>query len=395
MLVAPILPQTRWRIQKTEQYARLSPQLKRWPSIPELRTMNLSGKRILIVKPSSLGDVVHTLPLAHAIKRCYPTCHIGWIVQKGFVAMLESDPAVDEIIPVFIPSTSDPKAPRGAFLAAAKATWQVIRRLRKRFLDAPHDIVLDLHASFRSGLMVRTNPGGLRIGFADAKELNTWFQHELIVPRSDLTHAVDKNLAFAERLGCQVMPVDFRVHTSPAARTRVRKFLDQEGVDESQRLVYANPAARWETKFWTVEAWAELADRLTEGAGAAVVFAGGSGDEPYIRRIAARAKADSVLVAAAKLNLAESTALIEASDVYVGVDSGPMHIAAFLETPVIALFGPTDPAKVGPYGPGHRVIRRGGLDCLACRKRSCANRLCLEGLSAETVYQETVKLMGW
>jgi heptosyltransferase I len=356
--------------------------------------MNLSGKRILIVKPSSLGDVVHTLPLVHAFKRCHPSCHIGWIVQKGFAPMLEPDPSVDEIISIFIPSTSDPQAPKGALFDAAKATWDTIRRLRRQFRTASYDIVLDLHASFRSGLLALTNPGGLRVGFADAKELNTWFQHVRIAPRPGLSHAVDKNLAFAEHFGCHVESDDFRVHTSPAARENIRQFLDQEGVGEARRLVYANPAARWQTKFWTAHAWAELADRFTETAHARVVFAGSPADVPYIRRIVALTKT-SPLVAAGRLNLPEATALIQASDVYVGVDSGPMHIAAFLGTPVVALFGPTDPSKVGPYGKGHRVIRRTDLECLACRKRSCANRVCLEGLTADAVFRETVELMGW
>ena len=101
------------------------------------------------------------------------------------------------------------------------------------------------------------------------------------------------------------------------------------------------------------------------------------------------------IIAAGRLDLAEAVALIEAADVYVGVDSGPMHIAAFAGTRVVALFGPTDPAKVGPYGEGHIVIRRTELDCLACRKRSCADRKCLEGISGPRIFEATVALMGW
>lgn len=149
----------------------------------------LEKKRVLVVKPSSLGDVVHTLPVVHAIKRCYPTCHIGWIVQRTFTSILESDPALDEIIPIFIPSTSDPFAPRGAFLAAVRATISTFRSLRNRFQATPYDIVLDLHASFRSGLLGITNPRALRIGFADAKELNTYFHHRLVMPDPAQPHA--------------------------------------------------------------------------------------------------------------------------------------------------------------------------------------------------------------
>jgi len=356
--------------------------------------MDLTDKRILIVKPSSLGDVVHTLPLVHALRRNHPSCFIGWIVQKGFQGILESDPAIDEIIPISIPSTSDPHAARGALIRAASATLATLRRLRKRFKDHPYDLVLDLHASFRSGLLGLTNPRGFRIGFRDAKELNTLFQHRLVGNNPDNRHAVEKNVAFAEYFGSSTIREDYRIVVDPKARKRVREFLRESGSPEGTRIAYANPAARWETKFWTVEAWAELADLLIEQAGAAVVLAGSPDDAAHILTISDRMKQKPV-IAAGKLNLAEAVALIEAADVYVGVDSGPMHIAAFAGTPVVALFGPTDPTKVGPYGKGHRVIRRTELDCLACRKRSCPDRICLEGISAQAVFDATIELMGW
>lgn len=356
--------------------------------------MNPADKRILIIKPSSLGDVVHTLPVVHAIKRCHPSCHIGWIVQKGFSAILEADPAVDEIIPIFIPSTSDPLAPRDAFLRAASATVRTVTELRRRFRSDPYHIVLDLHASFRSGLLGSTNPKGLRIGFSDAKELNTLFQHHRLTADPGKPHAVDKNLVFAEFLGCTPQPRDFRLVTGASARDRVADFLRGAGIGESDRVVYANPAARWHTKMWTVQAWAELADLLIRRAGATVVFSGSPEDVPHIRSITQLTR-ETPLVAAGRLNLSEAIALMEAANVYVGVDSGPMHIAAFTDTPVVALFGPTDPAKVGPYGAGHRVIRREGLDCLACRKRSCEDRQCLERISPEEVFNETRDLLGW
>ena len=355
--------------------------------------MNLADKRILIVKPSSLGDVVHTLPVVHAIKRSHPSCHIGWIVQRGFAPILEADPSVDEIIPIFIPSTSDPLAPRGAFFRAASATVRTVGQLRDRFRKHPYDIILDLHASFRSGLLGITNPNGFRIGFSDAKELNTLFQRHRLTPAPGKPHAVDKNLAFAAYLGCTPVPEDFRVVTSAQSRERVAAFLRDSGIRAGDRVVYANPAARWSTKMWTHHAWAELADLLIQRTGAAVVFSGSPQDVPHILRITDLSR-ETPVVAAGRLSLPEAVALIEASDVYVGVDSGPMHIAAFAGTPVIALFGPTDPAKVGPYGTGHRVIRRENLDCLGCRKRSCEERRCLEGISAQEVFHATMDVLG-
>ncbi len=255
--------------------------------------------------------------------------------------------------------------------------------------------MLDLHASFRSGLLALANPGGMRMGFADAKELNTLFQHERIKPSSGRTHAVDKNLAFAERLGCGRSARGFsRVHRGSmharrfAVSSKTQEFTNQSGWYTQIPL----PVGRRNSGLWTPGLNSRTC--LIEQAGAVVVFSGSPADVPYISMIREQMK-NEPLIAAGKLSLSEATALIEASDVYVGVDSGPMHIAAFTGTRIVALFGPTDPAKVGPYGSGHTVIRRTDLDCLACRKRSCSNRQCLEGISPQTVFEETVRLLGW
>jgi ADP-heptose:LPS heptosyltransferase len=356
--------------------------------------MDLSRKRILIVKPSSLGDIVHTVPLVHAIKRCFPSSYVGWVVQRAFQGILEHDPAIDEIIPIFIPSTSDPQAGRSAYFNAFTATLRTMKDLRKRLKGRAYDYVFDLHASFRSGLLGMMNPGGTRIGFRDAKELNPLFQHERLVTDPGRPHAVDKNLAFAELFQCRPTTEDFRIITGAAEREAVRRFFVEADVADTDRVVYANPAARWETKLWTVDNWARLADLLMLRSNAKVIFGGGPGDVPAIRLITEKMTASPV-VSAGKLSLAEAVALIEAADVYVGVDSGPMHIAAFAGTPVVALFGPTDPDLVGPYGAGHRVIQHDSIDCLFCRKRSCENPRCLEEIPPDRVLEETVKLLNW
>jgi len=115
---------------------------------------------------------------------------------------------------------------------------------------------------------------------------------------------------------------------------------------------------------------------------------------PQIRSIMGAMRKKAVC-AAGRLSLSEAVALMEMSDVYVGVDSGPMHIAAFVRKPVVAIFGPTDPAKVGPYGQSHRIIRRTELDCLACRKRYCNECLCMQRIASRDVFSATVELLGW
>lgn len=357
-----------------------------------------NGKKILIIKQSSLGDIVHTLPVAHAIKRCFPDCVLGWIVQHSFAPLLEADDSVDTIYPIHIPSTSDPQAGRWSWLKAIQPTISTVQKLRRQFQQQPYDLILDLHASFRSGLLGRTNPGGERVGFNDAKELNTFFQKHLITIPARTEHAQDKNLLFCDYLGIQVQEEDFHLCTSEEDRQIIQYFLGSQQMSAGRPLIYANPAARWQSKFWPVEHWAILADKL-HNKGIPIIFGGSPQDRKYIALITRLMKTEP-LVAAGHLTLPQSAALIQHASLYIGLDSGPMHIAALARTPVIALFGPTHPDKVGPYiGPHslgkneHRIIRATELDCLECRKRECAHRSCMQRISPEAVYESAISIL--
>ena len=354
--------------------------------------MDIDISRILIVKPSSLGDIVHTLPMVHALKRCFPGCRLGWIVQDVFAELLERDPAIDAVYPIHISSTSDPQAGRFAYLRAFKETLTTLQMLRRRLKSHPCDLVLDLHASFRSGLLGQTNPGGLRIGFKDGRELNTLFQNQLLPVPGHVEHALDKNLLFCDHLNCKVADEDFHICCSSGDKSAVHTFLQQQGIDENSPIIYANPAARWQTKFWPKEQWAELADRFS-GQGRVMVFGGSSQDSLYIESIT-RLMTTEPIVAAGRFSLPESVALIQRSCLYVGLDSGPMHMAALAGVPVVALFGPTHPARVGPYGVEHRIVRADNLDCLECRQRTCDHLSCMRGISVQKVYDAAILLLN-
>ena len=349
-------------------------------------------ERILIIKPRSLGDIIHTLPLAHALKRCQPQCFIGWVVEQAFSSLLKADPSIDAIYPIHIPSTSDPDTGKSAYLAALRATVTTLRQLRRSFRDYPYGRVLDLQASFRSGLLALMNPGGRRTGFADARELNTLFQHERIPVPAEITHALDKNLLFAAHLGCDVRPEDFFLSTSAEAEKEVDAFLLAAGFHSGGRLVYVLPAARWQSKHWLTERWGELVDRLAT-RGLQCVFGGSAADLPLLRQIGA-AMHHKPLVAAGQLSLLAGAALLKRSALYVGVDTGPMHMAALAGRPVVALFGPTHPERVGPYNTTGRVLQVAGLDCLCCRRRSCSHQSCMQGISVEMVEQAVLELFA-
>ena len=353
--------------------------------------MDLDNQRILIIKPSSLGDIVHTLPLVHALKRSFSGIHLGWIVQAGFADLLGRDPAVDTVYPITIASTSDPGAGRSAWLVAGRQTLATIRRMRTALAAAPYDLVLDLHASFRSGLLGRTNPGGLRIGFADARELNTFFQQQKVVVPEDVEHALEKNLLFADHLGCSACAEDFFMSCTEHDARMVQGLLAEHGIGATEKIIYANPAARWQTKFWPAEHWARLADDFAS-RNLTMVFGGSALDLEYIATIARQMQTPAI-VAAGRTGLPQTVALLQRSSLYVGLDSGPMHMAARCGTPVVALFGPTHPARVGPYRVAHKIVRARDLDCLECRRRSCDHLSCMKNISVPMVRDAALGLL--
>ncbi len=299
--------------------------------------------RILIVKPSSLGDVVHALPTVNRIRRHWPDAHIAWLINDNLVSLLTNCPLINEVIPF----------PRRDYCALPS----LFRRLRAgRF-----DIVVDLQGLLRSGLFTVATGAPRRIGLSDAREGSRMFYNEVIpIPR---IHAVDRYLRAAEHLGCPDIPVEFPLGVGGIPR---------EG------WIAINPSARWDTKLWGDERYAQLIRRLPSDR---VVLTDSAAERGRIECIAQGCR-----------NLAGKTSLPELVDLYarcavvVTNDSGPMHIAAGVGTPVVAIFGPTDPALTGPYGEQH-VILRAGVDCSPCLKGRCFHQPPMECMTKVTVEQ--------
>lgn len=229
------------------------------------------------------------------------------------------------------------------------------------------------------------------MGFKGARELNSFFQDQLVAVPENIEHALEKNLLFGDKLNCSVSAEDFYMCSSSEDVHEVNLFFYQKDLADDVKIIYANPTARWQTKFWSAEKWAELAD-LFFARGTVMVFGGSWQDLSYIETITGFMKTPSV-VAAGRFNLPQSLALLQRSSLYVGLDSGPMHMAALCKIPVVALFGPTHPSRVGPYGVEHRIVRTEDLDCLECRKRSCDHLSCMKGISVEMVYDAAISLM--
>ena len=321
-------------------------------------------QRLLIVKPSSLGDVVHALPTLAALRRRFPLARLSWLVKREWAEVLEGQPDLDEVLAVDLSVKGWPAA---------------VRAVR----EGRFDLVVDLQGLLRSAVLGWASGSPARVGFANGREGSPWcYTHRVPVPDVSM-HAVDRYLLLARFLGAESEkpgPAAFCLPRDPAADARVDALLAAAGVRAGTRLVALNPSARWITKRWPAESFAAVGDWLQRYGGARVAVVG-SGKERSAGDDVIRLMQTTPLDLVGKTTMKELIALLRRLRVFITNDSGPMHLAAAVGTPVIAPFGPTDPGRTGPYGDGHHVLRS-SVPCSPCFSRRCANPVTVECLTA-------------
>ncbi len=328
-------------------------------------------RRILFIKPSSLGDIVQALPALAALREHSPQAHIAWLVKRQWADVLGRVEGIDRVWAV------------GPGLAG----WlSEIPRLRaERF-----DLAVDLQGLLRSALMARLAGCPVRIGFANGREGSPLFySHQVVVPTPEM-HAVDRYLLVADVLGApRSATPQFRFMISPADREQVAVVLGRAGVRAGSPWIAMNVSARWPTKRWPLESYAAVADRLHQDGTGPVVLIGGPDDRADAQRMKALVKTSSLMDVTGLTPLGLLPALLHGASVLVTNDSGPMHVAAAVGTPVVALFGPTSPVRTGPHGTQHRVLTH-PLPCSPCFSRRClhaVDRECLTGIAPAQVVE--------
>ena len=353
---------------------------------------SLRGKRVLIVRLSSLGDLVLVLPTFWAIRKTYPDAHIAWLVQGSLRELLEGTEGLDEIIPVELVSVTDKYTSPRRWALGAWLWMRAVLELRRRFRYRAFDVVLEMQGLLKSALLAFLNPGGERYGFGNAREFSPLFLNRPVFHRDKTRHAVDNYLQFAAYFGCPTDRVEFPLYVPPKARQRMADFLASHGVKRGDFLVFLAATARWRTKFWHRDGFAKVADALVDRYGAKVVLSGLAAERPYLEGIREGMRHEAV-VAAGFTGIKDFLALLERSQLYVGVDSGAMHAARALGVPVVALFGPSDPRWIGPYGQKGGVVRA-DVPCSPCNRRRCRQRTCMLEITPQMVLEEVERVMG-
>jgi heptosyltransferase-1 len=335
--------------------------------------------KVLILKPSSLGDVIHALPVLRLLRRHLPHAEVHWWIDRRLAPLLDGDPDLASIIPF----------DRKGWLSLA--SW-------RRLLDTIHglrnqqfDWVIDLQGLARSAGMAWLANGKLTVGLDTTREGARGF-YDLAVRRASWdTHAVDWYLAVLARLG---VPVDREFSWMPPRQEAWEKIRACWPVD-ARRWILLQPGARWQNKRWPAPHFVALAKQLSQSH-PEYHFAvmGGGEDKPLGAEISGSLPGRCLDLTGA-LSLPEMVEWIRAGELMVTNDTGPMHVAAALGKPLVALFGPTEPARTGPYGQVRNALQL-RLPCVPCMRQHCWNpeRMeCLEKLAPALVAQTVAQLL--
>ena len=336
--------------------------------------------KILILKPSSLGDVVQALPVLRLIKRHLPASQVYWWIDSNLAPLLEGDP---DLVGVARFERRRWAAPRHW-----GEIWHSVRWLRRQAFDW----VIDLQCLMRSGVFAWLANGRLAVGLDEPREGARGF-YDHIVPRpSALTHAVDWYLRVLPVLG---VPVDSDFQWLPE-RPAVAEAVRRKWAPDNRPWIILQPGARWPTKRWPAESYAELV-RLLAPVNPELHFAvlGAAAERPLGEAIA-RADPARCLDLTGRLSLPEMVEWIRLGELMISNDTGPMHIAAALRKPLVALFGPTEPRRTGPYGQLDRVLQR-TLPCVPCLKARCRYVepfACLRGITPVAVFEHVQRRLA-
>jgi len=328
-------------------------------------------RRILIVKPSSLGDIIHSLPVLWSLRKTYPDAFIGWVVKEVWQDVLSENPLIDRLIILG-------KGAGGIFSAIRE-----VRRMR-------FDTVIDLQGLFRSGIITYFSGATERSGFSNARELAPiFYNNKVIVPQGHM-HAVDRYMMTVSNPPLLNFPLYIAIEDAEWAK----EFLMENNLYNKRPLIAINPSARWVKKRWPAASFSALINQLINELKAGIIIVGSKEDIPIAEEINSHVN-ERIAIATGKTSLKRLPALLANVNLLVTNDSGPMHIAAAIGTPVVALFGPTDHRLTGPYGSGHVVISK-DMDCKPCLRRPCKHGkpLCMEMIAVEDVANAVKKILA-
>jgi len=350
----------------------------------------MNSKKILVLRLSAVGDVIRTLPAVKALKQHFLSSTITWIVEEPSQAFLKSQPEVDEVI-LF------PRKRWAQGMKSFRKMWGTLREmggfitnLRKQKFD----VVLDFHGLLKSGLLSFLSGSPVRIGYdrKSTKEGNFFFSNiKVRLPKEKISR-FKRNLLLLKGLGLDIKELNYRLHIPPEDREYVTSFFKDLTVSLKRPLIAIHPGTSAKALFkrWMPDQYAQLADRLVREMDAAVLFTWGAEELEWVEGIRKQMKEPSLLGPKTE-SLTQLGEVYRYCDLYVGGDTGPMHIASLMGIPAVVIYGPTDPIENEPFR-NHIKVRK-EVGCNPCHRYSCKELFCLRVISIDEVFKATKEIL--
>ena len=309
--------------------------------------------RILVVRLSSLGDVVHTIPVAAALRRARPDAQIDWLVEERYRELVQLVPAVDHAI---------------FARAEGGAGWGGLTCVVRQLRASRYDVALDLQGLLKSAALAWLSGAGRVIGFEPAHLREPWarWMYTETPKIGRPVHVIEKNLTLAASLGACSEEWEFPIDERSSATVA----LDLLGLQPAQAFALINPGSSWSSKCWPPERYGALAAQLSSKEGLRSVVSWGPGEEARAQAVADASSGTAVLTP--PTSVADLVALARAASIMVSGDTGPLHIAAAVRTPVVGVYGPSDPRRNGPWGAEDAVVSR--YEKCRCRRARFGSR---------------------
>ena len=331
--------------------------------------------RILIVRLSAIGDCILSVPVLNAIRRNFPNARIGWVIEKAASQLIQGHSALDDL---FVVSKQTFKSPRQLWtLAAQLRAWKP-------------DVTLDLQGLTKSSMLAWLSGAKLRLGFQrddfDGRELSCFLNNRLYAPESE--HIVDRSLELLKLLSIEDLAVEFHLPEKETDATFAERVQNANALEG--RFAVINVGAGWTSKLWPAERYASVARHLAEywGLPSLVVWSGEQ-ENLVAKQIVATSNGHAVLSPAT--TLAQLASLIRRASLFVGSDTGPMHLSVAVGTPTVGMIGPMPLERVCPYGARNRGVQNVRLSKGSDRKSDCAPMLSID---SERVIQACDQLMS-
>lgn len=341
-------------------------------------------KKFLIIRLSSIGDVINAMPVADALKRQYKDAVVSWLVSPPCHEILRLMPNVDEII-IWNRHPFDNAVKNMNLPLAVKLLQQAKQLLSKYKFDA----VLDIHSLLLTGILTKFLKADLKIGIDELREGNSFFMDKT-VKIFDEIHKAKRYFSVLSGLNINADLLKPVVVFDESKIKNAKNFLMENDIDLSKKIVMVNLKTTWENKHYPMELFMEVIKKLDKDT--EIIYSGTDGDKDAIERVKKDVKRGVSI--AGKTNIEELFYVFKIADLLITVDSGPLHIAALADLKTVSLWGPTSPKMYAPlFGENHFI--ESDFHCTACNKRKCklGDNLCMRAISPDIVANKANELL--